>query len=108
MPLVFDHDPVTGITEYFDYDPIKDEISITSVQDAKCVVDQSTTLRNDEDYSRKGIKNDWWHYATIPPIVEMQLRKKGINIYDANCTKALLREINQNYPWLKVTTKTHA
>lgn len=108
MPIVFDVNHDTGVVEYFDYDPIKDEVRITAVQDAKCVVDQSTTLRNDEEYSKKGIKGDWWHYCTIPPIVEMQLRSKGINIWDRGCTKALLREINQNYPWLKATNKTHA
>mgnify|MGYP003536031045 FL=1 len=108
MPLKFDYNPDTGVTQYFDYDPINDEINITSVQDCSAIVDYMTQLRNNEEYSKKGIKEEWWHYAKIPTFVEIELRKKVINIYDKNATKAILKEINQNYPALKATTKTHA
>lgn len=108
MPIKFDFNPDTGVTQYFDYDPIKDEIHIISSQDCSALIDQMARLRNDEEYSKKGIKEEWWHYATIPAIVEIELRKKGLNIYDKNATKAILKEINQNYPALKATTKTHA
>jgi len=108
MPLFFDYNPDTGITQYFDYDPVNDEITLTSEQDCTSLIDQMTRLRNDDDYSRNGMKQEWWHYATIPAIVEIDLRKKGLNIYDKNATKAILKEINQNYPALKATTKTHA
>ncbi len=108
MPLVFDHNPDTGITQYFDYDPIKDEVHLTSVQDCTALIDLMTKLRNNEDYSKQGMKEEWWHYATIPAIVEIELRKKGLNIYDKNATKAIIKEINQNYPAFKATTKHHA
>jgi hypothetical protein len=34
----------------------------------------------------------------------MELRKKGIDLYDKGQTKAIVREIEQNYPYLKATT----
>jgi len=108
MPILFDTDPLTGTVQYFDYDPVNDEFSITTVSDDTPLLDHLQALRNDEDYSKKGIKEEWWHYASIPAVVEVQLRNKGINIYDKNATKAILKEINQNYPKLKATTKKHA
>ena len=107
MPILFDHDPITGVAQYFDYDPLKDEVSLTSVQDVSGFLDHMNNLRNNEDYSKRGMKKDWWHYASIPAIVEIEMRKKGIDIYDKNATKAIIKEINENYPWLRATTKRH-
>lgn len=108
MAILFDHDHLTGVSQYFDYDPLKDEVSLTSVQDISGFMDHLQRLRNDEEYSKKGMKQDWWHYASIPAIVEIELRKKGIDIYDKNATKRIIKEINENYPWLRATSKRHA
>ena len=80
---------------------------ITPVFDTGDVVKYTTAIRNDEEISKKGIKNGYWLYAKIPPYVEHELLKKGINIHDQNNTKAILKEINENYPYLKTTTKHH-
>lgn len=105
MPLLFDHNPDTGISQYFDYDPITDEIRITSEQDVSLTLDIIKTKRDDPEAWKKGVKNSFAHFATIPPIVEQQLKAKGINIYDKNCTKRLMQEIEQNYPYCKTTEK---
>lgn len=107
MAILFDHDNMTGVTQYFDYDPLNDEIRITSVQDVSALIDRQKMLANHDDYSKQGIKGDWWHYASIPAVVEIELRNKGIDIYDKNCTKRLIKEINEHYPWLKATGKRH-
>jgi hypothetical protein len=65
-------------------------------------------MRNDESYSKKGIKEDWWHYCSIPPVIEMELLKKGLNLNNKDDHKAIFREINANYPYLKSTDKRHA
>jgi len=39
--------------------------------------------------------------------VEMELKKKGIDIYNPHQTKELIKEINTNYPYLKTTTAKH-
>ena len=54
-----------------------------------------------EGLHREDIKKGWWHYATIPPIVQLQLRAKGINISDPDHQKRMIQEINTNYPYLK-------
>lgn len=78
-------------------------MSITSVQDVSGILDVLKKKKNDPEAWKKGVNKSFAHYATIPPIVELELRKKGINIYDKNCTKRLIQEIEQNYPDLKVT-----
>lgn len=107
MAIFFDKDPVTGITQYYDYDPSKDVHMIHSVQDATALVEKLKQVRNNPEQWAKGVKESWVHYASIPPIIEMQLKAKGIDIYNKEQTKELLKEINTNYPWLKTTTKNH-
>lgn len=107
MSIFFDYDPLTGVSQHFDYDPVTEQIRITSSQELTGFLDDLQKKRNDPTAWKKGVKQDWAHYATIPPIVEMELRKKGIDIYNPHQTKELLREINKNYPFLKVTTAHH-
>ena len=107
MPMFFDHDPETGVTEYFDYDPINDQVTITAKQDVTQFLDHMQAIRNDPSISQKGMKEEWWHYAAIPTVVELELLKKGLRLEDKNHTKAILREINTNYPYLRATEKWH-
>jgi hypothetical protein len=53
------------------------------------------------------MKEDWWLYASIPPVVEMDLRKKGLDLNKSEHMPAILKEINSNYPYLKATDKWH-
>lgn len=107
MPILFDYDPETGVREWFDYDPIKDQMTITSEQDVTFFLDRMNAIRNNPDISAKGIKEDWWYYCSIPPIVELELRNKGLHLENKDHTKAIFKEINANYPYLKATTKKH-
>jgi hypothetical protein len=107
MPVLFDYDPVTGISQHFDYDPVSEQIHLTSSQDLTYFLEQLKQKRDNPDAWKKGVKQSWAHYATIPAVVELQLKKKGIDIYNPNQTKELLKEINTNYPFLKVTNARH-
>lgn len=107
MSILFDYDVETGIRTTFDYDPIRDQAFLTYEQDVTGFLDRMNELRNNPEISAKGMKENWWHYASIPEVVEMQLIKKGLSIYDKNHTAAILKEINQNYPHLKATEKHH-
>lgn len=107
MPILFDHDPETGVTEYFDYDPIADAVSITTSQDVTGFLDRMNTLRNNGSYSQQGMKEEWWHYCSIPPVVELELRKKGLDLNNKDHMKRILKEINAHYPYLKASTKCH-
>ena len=105
MPILFDQNSVTGVSQYFDYDPAKDTYYLTTTQDLSGMLDKIKQSRDNPDVWGKGVKEEWAHFASIPPVVEMQLKLKGIDIYNPDHTKALIKEINENYPYLKLTTK---
>lgn len=108
MPILFESDPDSGMNTYWDYDPIRDQTFLTYEQDVTGFIDRMKALRDNPELSAKGIKENWWHYASIPPVVEMELRKKGLHLENKDHMKAILREINANYPFLKATEKKHA
>ncbi len=55
-----------------------------------------------------GIKRDMWLYARIPPVIILKLKfEHGIDIFDKNHMKRAVDIINQHYPYLKTTEKTH-
>jgi len=107
MPILFDFDPVTGLREYFDYDPIKDEVCITTEQDVTYFLDRMQAIRNDPSISAKGIKEEWWAYCSIPPVVEIELRNRGLDLHNRDHMKDILKIINAEYPYLKYTEKKH-
>lgn len=107
MSILFDYDETTGVTQYYDYDPVKDEHRMTSVQNLDAFMEALKQKRNNPEAWAKGVKQEWAHYASIPPVIEMELRKKGIDIFNPHQTKELIKEINANYPFLKVTTAKH-
>jgi hypothetical protein len=74
--------------------------------DCDPVLEHMKRIRNSGE-NDKGIKNEFWHYCTIPAAVEVALRDRGIDIYDKNCTKDLLKIINEEYPDLKATRLHH-
>ena len=105
MSLFFDYNPDTGITQHFDYDPITDQIHIHHTQDVSAILDQ---IKEKRLHAKSfGTVETFAHYATIPAIVELELKKKGISLTDNNATKALMREIESNYPYCKTTEKKH-
>ena len=59
MPILFDKDPVTGVTQYYDYDASKDEHLITSVQDTTALIDQLKKIRNGEEAWQKGVSRGY-------------------------------------------------
>lgn len=105
MPLIFDHNPDTGVTEYFDYDESSDVMSITAVQDVTGILEAVKSKRDDPEAWKKGMKESFVHFASIPPVVEIELRKKGLSLYRKDDYKRIAQEIEQNYPYLKTTEK---
>lgn len=103
----FDFDPLTGVTEYYVTDPLTGKIGIHYEQDVEPLIDFCKAMVN-EQVGDKNFKGEGWLYAAIPVVVQMELRKKGIDILDENDTPRLLAEINSNYPWLKTSHRHHA
>lgn len=88
-----------GIEEWLDFDPINDQMIIQTRQDVTPLLDAMNEKRKQEMWKGE-VRADWVHFAKIPAVVEMELLKKGLNIHDKNCTKALIKEIQTNYPYL--------
>lgn len=106
---LLDYDPISGMASWFDYDST-DTMYITHEQQVGDIIDQATERRNDRDYSKAGIKEDWWHYARLPNIVIMEMKNKhGIDLMAAKPDwKSALKIINREYPHLKTTKGVHA
>lgn len=102
---LLDYDPITGVTQYFHFDELTNETHIETVQDASREVEQSRALQNDDDYTRRGMKNDMLHYAHIPDGVLMQWFGMGIDIKDR---KELIKMVNKpEWSYLKTTRMMH-
>jgi len=102
----FDYDPLTGVTEW--YEEADGKISIHTEQDVEPILNYTRALANE------GLSDDAWKksgaavYAVLPAVVLGQLAKKGVRFLDQNHVGRVFDEVNQNYPWLKTTTKHHA
>jgi hypothetical protein len=81
-------------------------------QDVQPMVNFTQSLANDEDYTKKGIKEGLWHYATIPDSVVLKLWfEDGINLYtslDGPEEKKLWNLLNTKYKIFKTTSKHHS
>jgi hypothetical protein len=106
MAEFFEYDPTTGIRSDTTYDEMTGELSLHRVADVEPVLDFSKAMSNEVGMNREGMKTGYWLYAKLPPIVILQMRAKGINVWDKNDTERLFKEINLHYPHLKCTTGT--
>ena len=104
MSEFFEYDPTTGIRTETAWDDEKDELTLIRTADVEPVLDYTKTIANEVGVNKGDIRNGWWLYAKIPPIVILQLRAKGIDVFDQNDQKRMFEELNTNYPYLKCTT----
>lgn len=107
---LLDYNPLTGVSTYFEYEASTDTMLITDVQDVNAILDETAMLRNCDEYSRDGIKNDMWHYARLPLTVMLDMKTRfGVDLMAKNPDwKSAFKIINREYPYLKTTTGTHA
>lgn len=97
-----------GTLTYFGMDEGSGDITITTEQDVSGFLDHMKRMREtSSERWDKGVKEEWVHYASIPNVVIMQLKAKGIDVFNPDHEKAVLREINSSYPYLKVVDKHH-
>jgi hypothetical protein len=102
----FDYDPLTGLEERYEETP-DGMMHLHTYQDVAPIIDHCKALANDGGPDEAWRKNGVAVYAKLPMVVAGQMMKKGIRVFDQNHVQAVVREVNQNYPWLKTTTKHH-
>lgn len=107
MRKLLDHNPLTGERVIFESGAGK--MRLVHEQDVGEILDGNRRLANNVDLSKRGIKKDMWHYATIPNIVALKWKQeKGVDIFDPSHRKAMFKLLNDpEYAYLKTTTLTH-
>lgn len=63
MKRLFDKDDFQGITEIFHYDELTGNAYIETLQNVQPILDENKALQNDDDFTKKGIKHEFWKYA---------------------------------------------
>jgi len=102
---LLEHDKFSGVTTYFHYDELTDTTRLEHVGDVSAELEASKQLQNDEDYTRKCMKNDSLHYAHIPDAVLLQWHGQGIDIRDQKALFAMVDKPEWSY--LKTTKMKH-
>jgi len=104
MREFLDYDPLSGITQYIETDEDTGQSVIHSVADSEPILEANKAMANDDTYSKDGIKNSFWHVASIPPIVQMQWLQKGVNIMNRADWPKVKKLLNDpEYRYLKTT-----
>ena len=106
---VLDYEPSTGVTTTFDYDYATDTTILGTEQNVEILLDRNKLLQNDSSYTKDGIKNEWWHYASIPLIIVEKWRNEfGIDVFNKDHLGAVYKKLNDpEYKYLKTTTLFH-
>lgn len=97
-------DPLTGIKTDYKWNENDQQYTLIRTADVEPVLDYAKAMSNELGMNRADIKKGWWLYAKLPPIVIVQMRAKGINVYNRDHQDRMFAELNSNYPHLKCTT----
>lgn len=73
---ILDYDPLTKTKTIHHYDSNTDKTHIETVQDVSSYLERCKRLANDTGYKRQGIKDDWYHFASVPNTVLVDLKAK--------------------------------
>lgn len=111
MPEFFDYRPHTGVMESWDYDIQTGKAYIRQEGDHEAFFRRNNEARATRTCDRGIMENgkEFHWYCSIPPVVQIELRNKGIDIYskDPTMIRRMFDEINENYPQCKMTDKHH-
>lgn len=105
---LLDFNPLSGEKVWFEYDQAIDSMTIKHEQDVSKHLDIAHARMIDDNYTRKGIKNDMLHYAHLPNIVIMKmLAEDGVDVASKNDEKRVFELLNTKYKRFKTTNKIH-
>ena len=75
-------------------------------QDVQTHLDYSAALRQETNRCQEGRKEGLWHVAFVPDSVILKMRfEDGVNFYDKNQRKQVLKLLESKYPKTKTTHK---
>lgn len=106
MPAFIEKDP-SGVETWVDQSEDPTYKAIHYRQDVEPTLEWVKGIRN-ESAADSGIKRDFWHFASIPPVVIMKLRfEHGVDVFNRNHQKKLFQLLNTDYKYLKTTNLMH-
>lgn len=108
MKLELDRNPLTGEVCYMQVEG--DTFRIINTQDVTPIIDANKRAQNAPELTRKGIKKDMIHYASIPNTVILKWRQElGVDVFNHDHRKKVFSLLNDpEYKYLKTTTLNHA
>lgn len=91
------------------HDQLTDETIISYTADSTPVLERNKKMQNDDEYTKQGMKDEFWHYASIPVMVQMDwLINHGVDIYNKDHGPRISKLLNDpEYRYLKTTTGHH-
>lgn len=104
----YSYDPLTGVKTLYDYDEENDLAIFRREEDISGLLKVAAETRaTNTPMNYMGQDEKWWPEAMIPATVMSDLLKKGIDVgrLEGRDATALAREIETNYPYLKLTEK---
>jgi len=109
MKRLLDFNPLTGESVVFDYNEATDVLQLTHQQDVSRILDRNKELSVNTDRTKKQIKNDMVHYASIPNTLILKWKQElGVDVFDTKHRKKVFKLLNDpEYRYLKTTTITH-
>lgn len=99
---VLDHDPLSGVTTYHAYDHSTKTTWIETVQETDSILEANKALQNMGNggagglnpYSQVGIKQEWWHVASIPVgLIHKWKVEEGIDVFNKDHWRAVARKL---------------
>lgn len=106
MRKTYEYNDQTG-TYYEIEDLAEGGIGIRTMQDVEPVIDHVRDIRNDGRNDR-GIKENWWPYATVPAAVWLKWKSDyGVDIFNKNHKEAVFKLLNGDFKNFKRTELNH-
>ena len=105
MKRLIDHDELTGLFTYHDYDHDTGKTIISYEGDSEPILDLNKQLYNNGTNGYASKAREWKHVANIPAILLMKwLAEEGIDYRDENDWPAIRRKLNSNeYLYLRTS-----
>ena len=102
-------DPVTGLQTWHEYDYLTDTTTVSYAGDPTPILETNKAMQNDPEFSKKGIKDGFWLYASIPAEVQVKwLIEHKVDILNKEHGPRISRLLNDpEYQYLKTTTGRH-
>jgi len=105
---LLDYNPLSGEKVWFEYGQHNDQMTITHEQDVSGILDYAHHKATNLDYTKKGIKEDWWHYAKVPNSIILEMKQKhGVDFFNQNDARRVFKLLNTEYKRFKTTEKQH-